>query len=405
MSARFERRRSEFILAAILVAVLAFVLFWRLDPAEAGIRFVTEPARRGDLRITITATGTVQPTNQVDVSSELSGTIRKVLVEHNAKVKAGQTLAELDTDKLAASVESSKARLAAAKARVHDAEATFVEASLEYERDQTLFERNALSKQDLDIARAAYERAKASIQSAKAEVAAAAADLRLNETNFAKACICSPINGVVLQRNIEPGQTVAASLQAPVLFTIAEDLSQMEVHVDVDEADVGQVREGQKAIFSVDAHPGNQFVAVIRELRLGSEIVQGVVTYKAILAADNAEQLLRPGMTATAEITVQELSDVLSVPNAALRFSPPETDAEPAEENFLQKLVPGRPRLRPPSERIAADAQRRVWILVDGQATTIPVTIGPTDGMRTQILDGAVGAGQAVIVDTASAGK
>ena len=404
-STLYRRWRLQIIVASVIAAVLGLILIWGAGSSKNAPQYVTESAARQNLTVIVTATGTVQPTNEVDVSSELSGIIRKVLVDYNAKVKVGQVLAELDTDKLKASVDSSRAKVAAAKARVKDAQATVVEKRLDFGRKQALYAKRVSSAHDLEVARAAHQRAIASVESAKADVVAAAADLNLSETNLAKTCICSPINGVVLKRNVEPGQTVATSLQAPVLFSIAEDLSQMEVQVDVDEADVGEVKEGQTAIFSVDAHPDRKFTAKIRELRFGSEVVQGVVTYKAVLTTTNPDLLLRPGMTATAEITVQRVSDALTVPNAALRFSPSISDASADNRGFLQKLISFRPALRPPSAQTDAGPDRKIWILVDGKAKEVAVTIGATDGKNTQIVNGDLKPGQAVILDTVTAKK
>jgi HlyD family secretion protein len=401
---RLQRWRPRIIIGAIAVAALLLFLVFRTGDSNNRVRYVTEPVARGNLTVSVTATGTVQPTNEVEVSSELSGIIRGVLVDYNSKVTIGQTLAELDTDKLKSSVDSSQAKLAAAKAKVSEAEATVLETRLERDRQQTLVTKEVGSGQQLETAEAARQRALAGLESAKADVSAAAADLALNETNLSKAHILSPITGVVLSRNVEPGQTVASSLQAPILFTIAEDLTKMEVQVDVDEADVGTVREGQKATFTVDAYPDKQFTAEIRELRFGSEVVQGVVTYKAVLTTDNSQLLLRPGMTATAEIVVEHVGDAVTVPNAALRYSPP-TGAESADpRNFLQKLLPGMPRLRQPSSPQAPPgSDRKVWILVDGSPQEVSVTVGPSDGKRTQIVEGDIEPGQAVIVDTATA--
>lgn len=394
------------ILAALAALVLAsvYTLFFSGGSA-AKITYVTEPAGRGDLTAIVTATGTVQPTNQVDVSSELSGTIRNVLVDFNSEVKAGGVLAELDTDKLRAAAASSRAKLNSAKAKVGIAKATLTETKLIYERKQALAAKNSASEQDVDTAKAAADRAEATITSAEADVAVAEADLLLDETNLAKARILSPINGVILNRNVDPGQTVASSLQAPVLFTIAEDLKKMEVQVDVDEADVGTVAQGQTATFSVDAYADRKFPAQIRELRFGSEVVQGVVTYKAVLTTDNSALLLRPGMTATAEITVKHVKDALSVPNAALRFSPPAR--EPASRNggLLKKIIPGRPQFRAASQKEADGPNRRVWVLQDGVPVAVPVVVGLSDGKRTEILKGELTAGQPVIVDRVAVKK
>lgn len=392
----------RWIIAAVLAAImLAAVLFLYGGGAATKVQYVSEQVSVGDLTVIVTATGSVQPTNQVDVSSELSGTIRKVFADYNSQIKAGQPLAELDTDKLRASLESSRAKLAAAHAKVTESEVTVRETARESQRKISLAKSKFTSEHDVDVARAAHERAIAALESARAEVGVAEADLKLNETNLSKATITSPINGVVLVRNVDPGQTVASSLQAPILFSIAEDLTQMEIQVDVDEADVGKVRENQTAIFSVDAYPDRKFPATIRELRFAPEVVQGVVTYKAVLTVDNSGLLLRPGMTATAEITVQEIHTALLVPNAALRFSPPAERAED-QRSFLRRLLPGMPQFRSASQHEETGDTRRVWMLRNGAPTSIDVTIGATDGKRTEIVEGDMTAGQAVIVDTAT---
>ncbi|WP_193185326.1 efflux RND transporter periplasmic adaptor subunit [Nisaea sediminum] len=393
-----RRRLGALFGAAAFLALLGYWYIQGTGNRSDGPDYVVAATERRDLTVIVTATGAVEPTNQVDVSSELSGIIKAVLVDFNSQVRRGDALAELDTDKLEAAVVSARARLAAAKAQVAEAEATVEEMRLEFQRKQTLESRRAGSAQDLDIARASYERAKASRKRAEADVEATAADLRIAETNLAKACICSPIDGIVLRRDAEPGQTVASSLQAPVLFTIAEDLTQMEIQVDVDEADVGQVREGQSATFTVDAYPDRVFEARIRELRYGSEIVQGVVTYKAVLTTENKDLLLRPGMTATAEIMVAKVEDALSVPNEALRFRPPDSESESSKESFFQKLIPRRPNFRPPSPHESGGSDRVIHILVGTTATPVPIRIGASDGRWTEIVEGDIEPGAAVIV-------
>lgn len=400
---RFLRLRTFLWAAgALLLAAGAYVLFFEGGNATRQT-YVTQPAARGDMTVLVTATGSVQPTNKVDISSELSGVVRRVNVDYNSVVKVGDVLAELDTDKLGATVESSRAKLASAKAKVGEAEATLEEKLRDYDRKRTLVARQATSQQDLDAAKAAYDRARAALASARADVSVAEAQLNVDETNFRKARITSPINGVVLTRNVDPGQTVASTLQAPVLFTIAEDLKQMEIRVDVDEADVGSVSEGQTASFAVDAHPDRRFPARIRMLRFGSETVQGVVTYKAVLTADNSELLLRPGMTATATITVKEVKGALLVPNAALRFSPNATGAGDSR-TFLQRLMPGPPRMRrTPAAREGKATSRTVWVLRNGQPVALSVTVGSTDGRSTEITGGELKAGDRVIVDARTA--
>jgi HlyD family secretion protein len=379
------------------LSLLAAMLWW-LTGSGAAIRYVTEPVSRGNLVVIVTATGSIQPTNQVDVSSELSGTVRKVLVDYNSLVTVGQALAELDTDKLKATVDSSRAKLAAARAKVTEAEATVVEKERTLERKKALAGKQVTSIHDLDEAQAAHDRAVASLASTRADVGVAEADLRLNETNLGKACICSPINGIVLKRNVEPGQTVASSLQAPVLFSIAEDLKQMELQVDVDEADVGKVGAGQNASFSVDAFPDRKFPATIRDVRYAPETIQGVVTYKALLDIDNSELLLRPGMTATAEIRVTEIKDALLVSNAALRFSPPVTQ-DRGGQGLLRVLMPGPGRFGTASRPEEAGPNRTVWRLQSGEATAVRIVIGSSDGKRTELRSGELQVGQELIVD------
>ena len=395
---RRRRRRRRLALGATLVTSVAAVALWATTLRRPAIRYVVEPVGKGALHVTVTATGSVQPTIKVDVSSELSGTIRKVYVDYNSPVAARQPLAELDTDKLSATAASSRARLAAARARVTDAQATLREKERDLARKRELRAKGFVSVQELDLAIASEERAVAALASAGADVDVAAADLRLNETNLAKSVIVSPIAGVVLKRNVDPGQTVAATLQAPVLFSIAEDLRKMELQVDVDEADVGKVATGQKAHFSVDAFPDRKFPAEIRDIRYASETLQGVVTYKAILSIENNDLALRPGMTATADIHVEDIADALLAPNAALRFTPPARG--PADNrSFVARLLPGPAPFRPPSRAQAAGPNRTVHVLNNGRLAPRHIVVGASDGKKTVVVSGELAAGEKVVVD------
>lgn len=379
-----------------LAALLIAGALWWSGGSSTAIRYTTTPAHRGDLVVLVTATGSVQPINKVDVSSELSGTVRKVHVDYNSSVSAGQTLAELDTDKLQATLASARAKVAAARARVHDAEATVIEKQRDLMRKRALANKQFTSTADLELAQAAHDRSQASLESARADVGVAEADLTINETNLSKATIVSPINGIVLQRNVDPGQTVAASLQAPVLFTIAEDLRQMELQVNIDEADVGNVRAGQSASFSVDTYAERKFPATIRDVRFASETVQGVVTYKAVLNVDNGELLLRPGMTATAEIRAIEIKDALLVTNTALRYAPPAASSQP-QQSWLRRILPGPPRFREASKHEETGTERTVYVLRDGQPVAVPVRTGASDGRNTEVVGGGLKAGDALI--------
>lgn len=358
--------------------------------------------------MTVTATGNLQPINKVDVGSELSGIIKSVNADYNDHVKIGQILAQLDTSKLSAQVLQSRAALDSARAKVLQTNATIKETKASLERLQKvgkLSNNKAVSKSDYDAAEAAFTRAKADDAAARASVSQAEATLKLNQTDLAKTEIHSPINGIVLVRSVEPGQTVAASLQAPVLFTLAEDLAKMELDVDVDEADVGQVKAGQPAVFTVDAYPDRSYPATITQVRYGSKTTNGVVTYVAILQVDNSDLSLRPGMTATADITVDKVENTLLVPNAALRFTP--TTTEPAAESrkgsVLSKLFP-RPRHNQSGktrEEMGSTAMRtqNIWTLDNNKPVAVKVTTGLTDGTSTQVVQGDIKPGTELIVD------
>lgn len=388
------------VVAVLAVAGVAAV--WSLGSGGNTVRYVTEPVTRGTLVVLVTATGSVQPTKKVDVSSEITGMIRRVLVDYNSPVTVGQVLAEIDTDKLNATVDNSRAKLAAARARVAEALATILQTERELTRKRTLAQRSIASAHDLDVAQATYDRAVAALSSAQADVGAAEAELRLNETNLAKAVVRSPINGVILKRNVDPGQTVVATMQAPVMFSIAEDLRQMELQIDVDEADVGKVRPGQTATFSVDAFADRKFPATIKDVRFASETIQGVVTYKAILVIDNSEMLLRPGMTATAEIRSSEVANALLIPNAALRYRPATVRRD--QRGFLSRLMPGPPQ-RTTSPRDPTGPNRTVWIAGPDGPQTVPIVVGVSDGRRTEVREGQLAEGQAVIIDQAGTGR
>lgn len=393
------RRLFRSVVAIVLVVAAAGLgyVYWSSWDSGSTVRYTTQDVRQGDLTVIVTATGTVEPTNKVDVSSELSGIVRTVNVDFNDKVKSGDALAELDTDKLEAQVAFARATLAASLAKVREAEATVTETKRDFERVSVLSEKQFTSDQAVDAAKAAYERAQAALLSARANADVSRANLALSETDLRKACICSPIDGVVLNRNVDPGQTVASSFQAPVLFTLAEDLTKMQLEADVDEADVGKVRAGQTARFTVDSYPDRHFPAEISEVRYAPETVEGVVTYKAILSIDNSELLLRPGMTATADITVQEFSDVVMIPNAALRFAPTQVQETP-RGGLLSYLLPRRPAFRR-SPRANADGTRTVWVLRDGAPVAVPITVGASDGSWSEVVEGDLAPGQPVIVD------
>lgn len=396
---RAKRLRRLLAVAVLLALAAAGYLFFSTRQDASAPRYQTARIERGNLQVTVTATGNLQPTNQVDVGSELSGTMESVLVDVNDRVRRGQLLARLDVSRLDDQLANARATLAAAQAQVDLAAATAKEARLNLDRFNRMFEVSGgtvPSRADLDTVAASSQRAQAALAGARAAVTQARASLSSSETNLAKASIRSPIDGVVLSRQIEPGQTVAASLQAPVLFTLAENLSRMELQVDVDEADVGQVHDGQTATFTVDAYPERTYPARVRRVGYGSQTKDGVVSYLTVLTVDNDDLSLRPGMTATATILADERRDVLLLPNAALRYAPPD-NATTERRSLVSRLVP-----RPPHNMSSRPVQpagnaRTVWVLSHGQPTAVTITVGASNGRVTELASGNLEPGTPVI--------
>ena len=374
------------------------------------VKYATEAARRGNLVVVVSATGTLEPVKKVDVGIEVSGTISKVEADYNDQVKVGQVLARLDTSRLEAQAQQNEAALQAAQAKVVQAQASVEEAQAQLARLNRVKELSGgkmPSQTDLDAAKANLARYKADEASAKASVAQAQAALNVNRTDLTKAVITSPINGVVLKRSVEPGQTVAATFQSPTLFTLAEDLTQMELQVDVDEADVGQVREGQEATFTVDAYPDRTFPARITQVRYGSQTVEGVVTYKTVLKVDNSSLALRPGMTATAVITVNKRDNVVLVPNAAMRFVPTvkESAGSSRSGGLVSMLLPRPPGMNDnkTEEPDTKKKEQQVWTMRGGQLAAISFTKGLSDGQQTEVVSGQVEPGMELVTEEASA--
>ena len=389
------RRRNRLVIVALVVcAGLAAVLFAR-PRSSAGREYETVTVERRNLVATVSATGRLEPTDQVDVGSEISGIMARVLADTNDRVARGQVLAVIDTTKLEQQTERSRAALLSAEAVLREAEATQSQARvdlLRFEEVHRLSDGRVPSRAELDAARAASLRADAAVKVAEAGVAESKASLRANEIDLEKSVIRSPIDGIVLERRVEPGQTVAASFQAPVLFTIGQDLSRMDLIVYVSEADVGRVEEGQTATFTVDAWPQSEFEATVRKVSFGSQTIENVVSYEAELEVDNQDRKLRPGMTATATIRVAEREDVLVVSNAALRFRPPAPTGTSRGFSFLPR-PPGLDRSESPDEGTAVHVLRE-----DGLAR-VAVTAGLSDGQRTEVSAPELSEGAAVVVE------
>lgn len=397
-----KTKRWWVVVAALITIVILLVLLLPSGGASQQGRYVVEDAAMGNLIVTVSANGTLQPTRSVDVGSELSGILEAVLVNDNDRVTKDQVLARLDTSKLLDQVAKSRAAVVAAEASVAQMEATVAESRSNLNRLRHVAELSGgkvPSKTELETAEASLQRAVANEASARAAVVQARATLKSDETSVEKSVIRSPINGVVLARKVEPGQTVVAAMTAPVLFSIADDLTKMELQVKVDEADVGSVKLGQPASFTVSAWPGRAFPATIQRVGIGSTITDNVVTYKTILGAANDDLALRPGMTATARIVTANRQNVLLVSNAAVRFTPPVSTESGQQGGLVSRLLPRPPQSRRQQAVTAATGAQHVWGLRDAQPVAIPVTVGVSNGSQTEILSGDLKPGVAVITE------
>lgn len=417
------RRWLKWGLIALGVVLLALLGMRLLRPAEK-TQYQTETVAPGELTVTVSATGKLAPTNQVDVGSEVSGLVAKVLVDVNDRVAKGQPIALIDPSRFRDAVNQTQAQLAANIATVAQARATLAQSSAQLQRLEEVNKASGgrvPSKTEMDQAIADRNRAVANLRAAEANVSQARAGLSSNEYNLVRAVIRSPVNGVVLARQVEPGQTVAASFNTPTLFVIAEDLTRMKLEVAIDEADVGEVQAGQKARFTVDAFPGETFPATITRVDLGSNLSaqsststtstsstgNQVVSYNAVLAVDNPKLRLRPGMTATADITTTQKNNVLLVPNAALRFRPGEGSGAGGGGGIASALGP--PRFRrgdqPRGATLNRGATQSVYVQqADGNLKEVEVTTGNTNGTVTEVLGGGLKAGMKVVTAQLAAG-
>lgn len=371
---------------SILLLIGAGILVWMKQNTKNDIVYITVPLKIQDLTTTVSATGNLEPTNTVDVGIEVSGTIDEVLVDYNDRVHIGQPMARLDTTKLSAAVTSSQANWMKAQANEQSAKAALDNALVENDRLLKMYrstEGNYPSRKEMQSASTAVVQAKAALAAAGASVAQSFAQTKSDGENLRKALVVSPIEGIVLNRKIEPGQTVVASMQTPVLFTLAEDLTKMKAIVSVDEADIGGVKETQKVEFTVDAYPNRKFKGEITQLRMNSAIVNGVVTYEAVVEVQNDELLLRPGMTANASIITDTHKNVTVIPNAALRFTPP------ASDNAEDKK-----KKRANDENDKGD---HVWILKNKIPIKTKVQIGESDGIMSILLDSPLKLGDLII--------
>lgn len=377
-------RRARLVVAAVVVgALVAGYFYWSRSPAEDEEGYVTATVDRGAVVSAVTATGTVNPVSTVQVGTYVSGPIQAIDVDFNSPVRKGQRVAKIDPAAFAVKVQRSEANLANARAGVDKARADLTLKRLTVDRYRELRERDLVAQNDLDTAFNSFEQAKAQVDVAAAMVKQAEADVAEARINLAYTEITSPVDGVVVSRNVDVGQTVAASFQTPTLFLIAQDLTKMQVNASVSESDIGSVQTGQSATFSVDAYPGREFRGTVVQVRNAPITVQNVVTYDVIIAVDNTSLELKPGMTATITIVAARRDDVLRVPIRALSFAPARAGtASPATAE-------------PPavSERGAT-----VWRLTDGSLERVAVEVGLRDDLFAEIVSGGVAAGDAIVL-------
>lgn len=376
---------TKSIVTLLLLIVMGgggYLGFTTLSDRKPDIRYSTAPVQRTTLVSTVTATGNLEPILKVLVGSQVSGTVTRWYADFNQKVEEGFVLLELDQDRFQATLDQRRAAASAARARVEAARAALADATLKRKHAEANFQQQAATELEYEEARIIEQQATASVQAAEAEVEQADADARLANVDLERTVIRAPIDGIVISRDVDAGQTVAASLSAPTLFTIANDLAKLRVNAAVSETDIGKIAENSTAEFRVDAYPERRFKGVVSQVRYAETVVDNVVTYTTLIDVDNGDLALRPGMTATITFEVARAENVLAVPNAAMRFSP---DAEAVYE-------PGRPgRARP--------AQPRVFRLDGDDLAEVPIEPGLTDGSFTEVRSGPLKEGDPVVTE------
>jgi len=409
--------KPKLLIAGILTVIAVLVAgYWGMRDGAKETPYLTAPVQRGDITQVVTATGSLQAVVTVQVGSQISGTIDRLYADFNSNVKKDQPIAQLNQDKFKASVDQAKANVLAGQANLVKARVSVDDTRRTMERNRELRQRNLISQSDLDTAQAAYDAAVAQLDVNQAQVAQAQASLNQAAVDLNNTTVRSPVDGIVVSRSVDVGQTVAASLQAPVLFLIANDLAKMQVDTNVSESDVGNVWMDQEVNFTVDAYPARRFQGKVLQVRNAPIMVQNVVTYDAVVGVDNKELLLKPGMTANVEFLVSGKSDALKIPNAALRFRPTEDKAQPqAAASGDRAGQGGSSGAGRGGNRAGQGARSRgegrggreatVYVLRDEKATPVKVRVGITDGTSTEVVTDALKEGEQVVVAMSTTGK
>ncbi len=429
---KLKRWLPRIIVFALAAGAAAFLLVKRpWAKSDDPITFSTVTVSKGSIAAQVTANGTLSAVTTVQVGAQVSGRVVELHADFNDKVKKGQIIAKLDDVVLKSQIDQAAANLALAAANVNKAEVALVDADRQYKRQKVLQDQSLVAGVTVETAQVAYDTAKAALVAAKATQAQAAANLAQAKLNQSYATIYSPVDGVVLSRQVDVGQTVAASLQAPTLFTIAEDLARMQIDTAVAEGDVGRLTEGMKATFTVDAFPGRQFHGVVRQVRNAPTTTQGVVTYDAVIDVDNSDHALRPGMTANVTFVLAQVADAVKIPNAALRFKPTreqmmavfaqfggrngrgsggwngsggrrgsgDGSGGPGGRGMTEGGMPGTPGAGGPMGQRDLGDKKRLFKLVDGRPHMVLIKPGLTDGSSTEMLEGDLKPGDELITD------
>ncbi|MFH1078647.1 MAG: efflux RND transporter periplasmic adaptor subunit [Pseudomonadota bacterium] len=385
--------KKKILMAAVLVLILGSGGFYLFKNRDNGVKFKTDKVARGDIRASVTATGTMSAVVTVLVGTQVSGTIKQLLVDYNSIVRKDQLLAQIDPAIFQAQVEQARANLQSTLANVEKSEAALLDAKRTMDRNKTLFARNFIARSDLDTSETNYLSAQAQLNVTKAQVEQARAALQLANTNLRYTRILSPVDGMVISRNVDIGQTVAASFQTPTLFNIAQDLTRMQIDTNVDEADIGRIQVGQPVQFSVDAYPDTLFKGKVSEIRNAPTTIQNVVTYTVVIKVDNPEFKLKPGMTANVSVITATREGMLKIPNAALRFK--WTTEKTAD---MPKPV-GQAKGPEAAKSAVPPKAQAVWLLDNKKPRRVAVAVGISDGSFTEILSGDLKEGDTVIIE------
>jgi HlyD family secretion protein len=388
------KRRSFWILIAVLAVTGSLAAYYHVSGGDDSPQYITAVVTREDLVDTVEATGTLGAVTTVQVGTQVSGTIASLHADFNSEVKKGQVIARLDPSLMQAQVEQAEATIVRLQADVSRARAALEDARLKLQRGRELLSQGLVPRADVDTAESTARQAEASLQAAEAQVIQARASLNQNKVNLGHTVITAPVDGIVISRNVDVGQTVAASMSAPTLFVIAKDLTQMQVEASVDESDIGRIRPGERVTFRVDAYPNDVFTGTVSQVRLQPVVVQNVVSYVTVIDVPNREGKLKPGMTATVSIEIARADNVLSVPNSALRFQPAAGRRSPVTRSRAAAAVDGS----------AAETQLgRVWTLRDGQLQPLRVETGITNGTATAVSGSALREGTVVVTGVMAA--